>query len=106
MCLVCAVNLLFFVIAIVDILSSHNFVAPGSLAPTSDRKLLIQNISLAATVAAMYSASILDCATRLCRLDNQLTAPRPIRMTKPDIEWRSGCEAQSASENTSGWVPL
>src|ERR1700731_1334821 len=105
MCLVRAWNLLFFVIAIVDMLSSHSLVAPGSAAPTSVRHILNQKISLAAVAAAMYSASVLDCATRVCFLDDQLTAPRPIRLTKPDIECRSGWDAQSTSENTSGVVP-
>src|SRR6202043_3268956 len=89
-CLVHAWNLLFFVMAIVDMLSSHIVIAPGSLAPTSARRLLSQNISLAAIAAAMYSASVLDCATRVCLLDDQLTAPQPMRITKPDIECQSG----------------
>src|ERR1700719_4015442 len=104
-CLVHVWNLLFFVMAIVDMLSSHSLVTPGSLTPTSARKLLNHKISLAAIAAATYSASVLDCATKVCLLDDQLTAPRPIRTTKPDIECRSGCDAQSASEKTSGVVP-
>src|ERR1700719_5101562 len=96
MCLVRAWNLLFFVIAIVDMLPSHSLIAPGSAAPTSVRKLLNQKISLMAVVAAMYSASVLDCVTRVCFLDDQLMAPRPIRAMKLDIECRSGWDGPSA----------
>src|ERR1700730_7143224 len=89
----------------VDILSSQSLIGPGLSAPTLAGKLLSQNISFAAVATTTYSASVLDWATRVCLFNNQLTAPHPIHMMKPEIEWRSGCKAQSTSEKTLGWVP-
>src|ERR1700730_6383692 len=100
MCLARAWNLLFFVMVIIDMLSSHNLVTPGSFAPTLARKLLSQKISLAAVAAATYSTSVLDCTTKVFLFDDQLTMPCPIRTMNPDIECQSGCDAQSASVET------
>src|SRR3954463_1356046 len=71
------VNLDSFAKAIAPVLSQKIFIGPDALGmtPRSDMNSFIQTPSLAASEAAMYSASDVDPATTLCLELHELTAP-------------------------------
>src|SRR5215216_6436379 len=77
MCLVLLRNLDSFARAIAPVLSQKIFIGPDALGmtPRSVMNSFIQTPSLAASEAAMYSASHVDPATTLCLELHQLTAP-------------------------------
>src|SRR5882724_8628473 len=64
---------------IVDWLSICKLDGALFLQSISDNKFHIQQISFPASTAAEYSASVDDSATIPCNLEDQLTAPVPIR---------------------------
>ena len=49
-------------------------------------KSFIQNISLPASRAAMYSTSVVDNATVFCSLDYHETTPPTYVITYPDVD--------------------
>src|SRR5438067_13747662 len=57
--------------------------------PNSWTKFFIQTPSLAASVAAMYSASVVESATVACLFDFQVTAPPLSKITYPDVDLKS-----------------
>ena len=71
----------------------------ASNTPSSVRSRRSQVASLAASVSAMYSASVEEIATVNCLLEHQLIGPPFSIKMKPDVDFRlSLSPAQSESE--------
>ena len=68
------------------------------IAPNSCMNFFIHTASLAASLAAMYSASVVESAVDPCLLFFQQTAHDPIVKTYPDVDFlSSGSDWKSAS---------
>src|SRR5882724_500362 len=84
--------------AMVAWLLQFNTVGVDNGLVISRRNALSQRASFVAWAAAMYSASVVESATRGCFLELQLTAPPFIRNAYPEMECWWYCEAWSVSE--------
>jgi hypothetical protein len=103
----CTLHSGFWAMAMADWLSMHRMVGPSIFCFNSISNRRSQTTSLAACVAAMYLASVLERATALCFFDPQLIAPPASMKMKPDVDLRSfTLLAQSASTKPFKTIPL
>src|SRR5277367_6563720 len=80
-----------------DLLSLNKVVGPSVGLNNSPMRQRSHIASLAAWVAAMYSASVVDNVTNSCFFEDHETPPPSTRNMYPEIARLCSCDAPSAS---------